>query len=377
MADGIVPIPQPPGLPFLGNVTSIDPQHPLASLGRLADQYGPIFRLNLGGKMVTFLASWELVNEACDETRFAKSVGNVLAVSGGTTYSSLSRLGERYTHDRAGDPEWRARWPLYRKPCVPTPFALCRRLTWPRSLQATMDEPNWGIAHRVLMPAFGPMSIKGMFDEMHDLAGQLALKWAREGPSAPIMESDDFSRLTLDALALCAMNYRFYSFYHDEMHPFIKAMGDYLKESGARARRPFPAFFYRKADQKYWEDIEILRKTADDVLQERKQHPSGRKDLLAAMLEGVDPKTGQKMSDSSITDNLITFLIAGHETTSGLLSFAFYHLLKPPDAYRRAQQEVDEVVGSGPITAEHLGKLRFLAAVCCHPRPARSNLKPV
>lgn len=59
----------------------------------------------------------------------------------------------------------------------------------------------------------------------------------------------------------------------------------------------------------------------------------------------------------------VTFLIAGHETTGGTLSFAFYNLLKHPDTYRRAQQEVDEVVGDGPIKVEHVPKLQFIQAV--------------
>lgn len=62
-------------------------------------------------------------------------------------------------------------------------------------------------------------------------------------------------------------------------------------------------------------------------------------------------------------DNMITFLIAGHETTSGLLSFTFYFLLKNPQAYEKAQQEVDEVIGKGPITVEHLSKIPYLNAV--------------
>lgn len=59
----------------------------------------------------------------------------------------------------------------------------------------------------------------------------------------------------------------------------------------------------------------------------------------------------------------VTFLIAGHETTGGTLSFAFYNLLKHPEAYRKAQQEVDEVVGEGPIKVEHVAKLQFIQAV--------------
>lgn len=229
---------------------------------------------------------------------------------------------------------------------------------------AHLDEPNWGIAHRVLMPAFGPMPIQSMFTEMHDIATQLAMKWARHGPSTPIMVTDDFTRLTLDILALCSMNFRFNSFYHDEMHPFITAMGDFLTYSGMRATQPaIQTMLSRGRNRKYWDDITILRQTAESVLRARKENPTDRKDLLSAMLDGIDPKTGEKLSDASIIDNLITFLIAGHETTSGLLSFAFYQLIKHPEACRKAQQEVDAVIGTGPIKVEHMNKLPYIAAV--------------
>ena len=210
------------------------------------------------------------------------------------------------------------------------------------------------------------MPIRDMFDEMHDIATQLTMKWARYGRDSAIMVTDDFTRLTLDTLALCAMDFRFNSFYHDDMHPFIEAMGDFLTESGQRARRPpLPALFYRAKDRKFAADIAVLRKTADDVLQQRKSQGelNTRKDLLSAMLRNVDAKTGHKMTDQSITDNLITFLIAGHETTSGLLSFAFYLLIKHPEEYLKAQREVDTVIGKGQIKYEHIAKLPYLNAV--------------
>lgn len=213
------------------------------------------------------------------------------------------------------------------------------------------------------MPAFGPMSIRNMFDEMHEISTQLAMKWARYGPHSAIEVSDDFTRLALDTLALCSMGYRFNSYYTEGLHPFVEAMGDFLTESGNRPNRTMPTWFYRNEDAKYWKDIDTLRQTADEVLQERKRNPSDRKDLLNAMLNGVDPKTGQHMNDTSITDNLITFLIAGHETTSGTLSFAFYELLKHPEAYRKAQEEVDTVIGKGPITIDHMSKLPYINAV--------------
>jgi cytochrome P450 / NADPH-cytochrome P450 reductase len=205
-----------------------------------------------------------------------------------------------------------------------------------------------------------------MHDEMYDIATQMALKFARHGPDHPIPASEEFTRLALDTLALCSMDFRFNSFYRDDLHPFVQAMGDFLTTCRFRNQRPSyaPAFLFRKADEKFFADIAIMRKTADEVVASRKKNPSDRKDLLTAMLEGVDPKTGEKLSDDNITSQLITFLIAGHETTSGTLSFAFYQLLKHPEEYKKVQQEVDEVIGTGPIKVEQVTKLPRIAAVC-------------
>ncbi|KAI8237343.1 Bifunctional cytochrome P450/NADPH--P450 reductase [Colletotrichum sp. SAR 10_86] len=86
--------------------------------------------------------------------------------------------------------------------------------------------------------------------------------------------------------------------------------------------------------------------------------------LLDLMIHGVDPKTGDKLSDDAIMWNLHTFLIAGHDTTSGLLSFAFYFLLANPDKMAKARMEVDSILKAGePMTLKHLQKLPYLDAV--------------
>jgi cytochrome P450 / NADPH-cytochrome P450 reductase len=110
----------------------------------------------------------------------------------------------------------------------------------------------------------------------------------------------------------CAMDTRFNSFYKDDLHPFVQAMVGMLAESGARARRPtFVNYFMRSAQQKFDADIALLRKIAGEVVAERRAHPSDKKDLLNAMIKGRDPKTGEALTDASIMNNMITFLIAG------------------------------------------------------------------
>jgi cytochrome P450/NADPH-cytochrome P450 reductase len=283
---------------------------------------GEIYRMRFPeGKSIVMVASHRLINEVCDESRFQKSVN--------------TELDE------------------------------VRNLANDGLFTAKPDEENWGIAHRILMPAFGPVSIQKMFEEMLDIAMQLVLKWARQGPSKPILAADDFTRLAFDTIALCSMDFRFNSFYRESTHPFIESMAEVLVESGKRFARPaIVQAFYRTSTKRYFESIKMMREVATDIVETRRGNPDiKKKDLLAAMMNGIDTKTGKKMSNLSIVDNLITFLIAGHETTSGTLSFLFYMLLKNPDCYQKAQQEVDDIIGRGSITVDKIFELKYVPAV--------------
>ncbi|KAF7593413.1 hypothetical protein BBP40_011515 [Aspergillus hancockii] len=346
---GDIPIPGPKGVPLLGNILDVDPEAPEQSFHRLAETYGPVFRLNLIGGTRVFLSTHDLVDEICDEERFTKVV----------------TAGLREIRNGVHDGLFTADYP---------------------------GEENWEIAHRVLIPAFGPLVIRSMYDDMYDIASQIALKWARQGPDTAIIVTDDFTRLTLDTIALCSMGVRFNSFYSEELHPFIKAMGTLLQGSVDRAFRPMILNnLPTRENKKYWSDIDFLRKLSQEIVDARRNNPEDKIDLLNALILGRDPLTGQGLSDDSIVNNMMTFLIAGHETTSGTLSFLFYYLLKNPSAYKRAQEEVDKVIGRQKINVEDLAKLPYLAAslretlrlqapaplIAFHPHPTKNNENPV
>lgn len=76
-----MPIPEPKGLPILGNVQELELETPLRSMLSLADRFGEIYRLRLPGKALVFVTTQALCDEVCNEKRFRKSVGGVLGVS--------------------------------------------------------------------------------------------------------------------------------------------------------------------------------------------------------------------------------------------------------------------------------------------------------
>ncbi|KAF8520360.1 cytochrome P450 [Hysterangium stoloniferum] len=311
-----LPIPQPPTIPFLGNAYLVDKEVPLRSFMLLAKAHGP--------RVSIFVSSLELVDQVCDQQRFHKGVRGALRE--------------------------------------------VRHLTGDGLFTAFHGEQNWGIAHRILMPAFGPGKIRGMFPAMTDIAQQLVDKWTmliRFGPDYVIEPTEDFTRLTFDTISLCAMSHRLNSFYSLEMVPFIKAMGSFLTEASHRSSRPalIQNYLSRTANAQFETDQKIMLDLTNEIILKRKQSGVEIDDLLGLMLTAKDPVTGLGLSDENIAANLVTFLIAGHETTSGLLSFTVSHLLNNPTAYAKVRDEVDEVLGKEPIKPEHLGKLTYITAV--------------
>ena len=64
------------------------------------------------------------------------------------------------------------------------------------------------------------------------------------------------------------------------------------------------------------------------------------------MLNAKDKDTNSKLSDENIRYQIYTFLVAGHETTSGLLAFTFYLLMNNPDWMTKVHEEIDSVWGA-------------------------------
>jgi cytochrome P450/NADPH-cytochrome P450 reductase len=309
-------IPQPRPLPLLGNLADLDSDKGVFALVELAREYGPIYRLALPGEDLVVVSSQELVDELCDERRFDKKLHRPL----------------RNVRDFAGD----------------------------GLFTAETQEPNWGTAHRILMPAFGPAALRTMFDGMTDIAEQLLLKWERQGPAHRIDVGDNTTRLTLDTIALCSFGYRFNSMYSDQMHPFVGAMVRSLVESGERGRRlPLQNRLMVRTRHQYDEDKRLMFEIADQLIADRRRHPlpGGEHDILDTMLQATDPRTGERLSDENVRYQLVTFLIAGHETTSGLLTFTVFELLRNPEILARAQAHVDEVLGNRAPRFEDLVKL--------------------
>src|SRR5580704_17020691 len=298
------PIPQPPTKPVVAELLKLDSSAPVQSLARLAKQLGPIFWLDMMGAPIVIVSGQDLVDELSDEKRFDKAVRGPL----------------RRVRSVAGD----------------------------GLFTADTNEPNWGKAHNILMQPFGNRAMQSYHPSMVDIAEQLVKKWERLNGDEEIDVVHDMTALTLDTIGLCGFDYRFNSFYRRDYHPFVESLVRSLETIMMTRGLPLENLWMQKRRRDLAADVAFMNKMVDEIIAERRKNAEAaedKKDMLGAMMTGVDRASGEQLDDVNIRYQINTFLIAGHETTSGLLSCALYALLKHPEVLRKAYEEVDRVLG--------------------------------
>ncbi|MEV6657312.1 bifunctional cytochrome P450/NADPH--P450 reductase [Nocardia fluminea] len=318
-------IPERPALPLIGHALTIPGgADGLVHMMKEVKEFCPIYRVRIFGTEMVVVGGLDLVEELSDETRFRKNVHRDLVE--------------------------------------------VRQIAGDGLFTAFGHEPNWRKAHDILMPAFSLGAMRGYHATMLGVARSLIGKWDRLAGVRAVDVPDDMTRLTFDTIGLCGFGYDFESFRRDDLHPFVEAMARALGFTQAKGESlPGTEFLKRKQVQRFHADADLMTNLVDEVIRQRRASgDSSTDDLLGMMLHTDDPVTGQPLDDVNIRHQVITFLIAGHETTSGALSFALYYLTKHPAVLERAQAEVDALWGDtdmpDPDYAD-IGKLSYIRQV--------------
>lgn len=118
-----------------------------------------------------------------------------------------------------------------------------------------------------------------------------------------------------------------------------------------------PSWVPRPGAARSREAIRTLRTSVLGLIARRRENGEPTADLMRRLMEAKDPETGRPMSDEQLVDNLLTFYLAGHETTAKALTWTLYLLAHAPEWEQRVLDEVRTVAGDDPITGEMADKL--------------------
>jgi len=242
------------------------------------------------------------------------------------------------------------------------------------------DPVTWNVRRRQIVPAFHQAWLEhmvGLFGYCNEPLLASLDEIATNGDGKAEMETF-FCSVALDIIGLSVFNYNFGSVTKES--PIIKAVYSALVESEHRSMTPAPYWDLPLANQlvprlrKFNADLKLLNDVLDDLIVRAKQtrQVEDIEELEKRNYDEVqDPSLlrflvdmrGADIDNKQLRDDLMTMLIAGHETTAAVLTWALFELTKHPELMRQAQEEIDRVVGDRTPTYQDIKDMKFLRLV--------------
>ncbi len=290
----------------------------LAYFAELARTYGPITRLRVLGQTVVLLDDAELIEEV------------------------LQHQQHRFTRDAGA--------------------ALLREITGDGVL--TLDDPAHVQRRRLLQPSFHRRRIARYCEHMVREAERTMTTWT-EGETIDVGAA--MMRLTLAVVGA--------SLFGSEVAGEAGRIAAVVASIGRRGGRlqpllaalsPILLTIRRYAPQRvrliFARERAELERVVDPIIAQRRASGIDGDDLLATLLAARD-ESGATLDDVDIRNELITFVLAGHETTASALTWAWYLLAQNPEAEARLHAELDDVLGERDATLDDIPQLRYTANV--------------
>ena len=219
------------------------------------------------------------------------------------------------------------------------------------------DGESWLHQRRLMQPAFHRKRITAYSTVMTDDTTKLLERWQRfvqQNSSLDIAE--EMMSLTLQIVGKTLFSLDL----SDKSNTIGEAVTTLLKLLGNYVYAPFPPISIPTArNRRLLAANRTLEQVIYRMIAERRAQNVDTGDLLSMLLLARDEETGQGMNDRQIRDELMTMLLAGHETTANTLAWTWYLLSQHPEVEQRLYTEVDEVLGGTLPTVEHLSELKY------------------
>ncbi len=205
------------------------------------------------------------------------------------------------------------------------------------------DGAFWRRQRRMIQPAFSRKCIDGISIKMQKANQDWLARWQEKADKNELLDvSSDTSELSLEIILRCLFS--------DDMDKLIEQEG----------QNPFEILTYDLArDIQFVMKFRALKSLVQQLINERRESSMCYDDFLEAFMEAVDKETNEGMIDKEIIDEVMTMIIAGHETGATTLNWAWYLLSQNPVEEKKLHDEVDNNIAGDIPTFAEVGNIPF------------------
>ncbi len=227
----------------------------------------------------------------------------------------------------------------------------------------TTEGAEWKWQRQASAPMFRHQDLLAFVPVFVRATEALVAKW-RASPAGSLQAVDrDMTRATFDVISATLLPSADHATVEESMGLFQRSggWGQLYAMAGAPRWLPHPGMTSGVRA------IRMLRSSVGDMLRKRHGMAAGGSgvpdDLMHRLMRARDPESGQSMDDERLVDNLLTFYLAGHETTARALAWTLYLVARSPEWAAKLEEEIDRVTGGAPVEAGHIEHLALVQQV--------------
>jgi cytochrome P450 len=224
----------------------------------------------------------------------------------------------------------------------------------------TSEGSLWLRQRRLMQPMFHRQKVAGFSTMMAECTLEMLDRWRRRvARQEPFDVAPEMMRLTLQIVgrALLSMDLTAQA---DVIGRNMTIANERFGNMGLSA---FVPWLPTPGNARFHHATRVLRKIVLNIIAERRRDGRDHGDLLSMLLAVRDEETGEGMKDEQLRDEVLTLILAGHETTATALSWTWYLLSQNPEAERKLHAELDEVLGGRAASVSDLLHLNYTGMV--------------
>jgi cytochrome P450 len=219
----------------------------------------------------------------------------------------------------------------------------------------TSNGEFWRKQRKLVQPAFHARRIETYADTMVNFTQQTVERW-QDGQT--IQFDHEMSALTMQIVAT--------SLFSEDVSGDVEQVAwamDVLQSLMTSPAVLLPTWIPTPIQRRKRQAIDDLDRIVYGFIEDWRRDWVDRGDLLSMLMMATDEESGAGMSDQQVRDELVTLLLAGHETTANALNWTFYLLSQHPEVEAKLHEEVDRVLGQRPAVLADLEALSYTRAL--------------
>ena len=224
------------------------------------------------------------------------------------------------------------------------------------------DTEPWRRQRRMVQPAFHHQTLERIVGHVNGALDRIARDWDGAAVAGAAVDVDAaMMRGGLEVVGHAL----FGTDLSADAEQLTTATLDALEVVVARARVPItpPDWLPTPGNRKLHGAVRRLDAAVDAMIAQRQASPSDRPaDMLDLLLHTTD-ETGAGLSAGEVRDQVVTFIVAGHETVASALTWAWALLAEHPDVLRSLQEESDAVLAGRSVEFADFERLPYARAV--------------